>query len=420
MRIKRLVGKGVAAVVLALVLTVSAGLASRAEIPSTGQAVAGMANVDAVMRAFMERWGVPGMAIAIVKDGRLVFARGYGYADRDTRQLVQPDSLFRIASVSKPITAVTVLKLVEDGKLHLSDKAFSILGLAPSGGKRSDSRLRDITIEQLLTHTGGWDIGRLGYDPQFDLYRTAAEALGEPQPADATTIVRYMMGQRLSFTPGSRYAYSNFGYNVLGRVIEAVTGEPYEEYVATNILRPMGITDMQIGHTRPNERAAGEVSYYGLANGWIESVFPGEGMVTWPNGGWYLEAMDAHGGWIASAIDMVRFVTHVDGWSNPPDILSSSSIQEMISRPAIPEWESSNWWYGMGWCVNTYGNWWHDGSLDGTGSILVRAANGLSWFAVTNYRPENWGDFNLDMDNTMWDAVNGVTRWPSHDLFSQY
>ncbi len=390
-------------------------------VPMTGSAVSGMSSVDSVITDLMDDWNIPGMAVAVVKDGRLVFARGYGYVDKEAGEVVEPDSLFRIASVTKPITAVATLKLVEAGRLGLEDKAFEVLdNLEPASGAKLDSRLEDITIRHLLTHSGGWDVSRMGYDPQFDSYKDAATTLGTDIPADAETLVRYMMGKRLSFNPGSGYAYSNLGYNVLGRVIEEVTGQSYESYVKSSILRPMGITDMKIGGTRLSDRAAGEVKYYGLPGGSTQSVFPGGGRVPWPYGGWYLEAMDSHGGWIASAVDVLRFMVHVDGRSSPSDILKSSTSSTMTARPSINQWKNSKWYYALGWLVNEYGNWWHDGSLDGTSSILVRAANGLSWFAVANHRPQNWEDFNLAMDNAMWDAVNGVTRWPSHDLFDDF
>ncbi len=407
--------------IVSVVCILGLGTLALADIPMTGQAVSGMASVDTVIQDFMDDWNVPGMAVAIVKDGRLVFARGYGYADEARKKAVQPDSLFRIASVSKPITAVAILKLAEQGKLSLSDKAFEILDdLEPPTGASPDSRLGDITIEHLLTHAAGWDIDRLGYDPMFDLHRTAAEALGTSRPADAEAIIRYMMGERLNFAPGSRFAYSNLGYNALGRVIEAITGSSYESYVKSSILRPMGITRMQIGHTKLTQRASGEVLYYGLPGGRTQSVFPGGGTVAWPDGGFYVEAMDSHGGWIASAIDMMRFVTHVDGRSNPSDILKSSSIERMTRRPSLSDWRGTDFWYALGWDVNKWGNWWHSGSLDGTTSLLVRASNGLSWFAVANYRPRNFDDFSLELDWAMWDAVEGVTRWPTHDLFEDY
>lgn len=407
-------------VALVFITLIVAG--ATAEIPATGQVIAGMSSVDEVVRQLMDEWNVPGMAVAIVKHDRLVFARGYGYADQNQGTLVQPDSLFRIASVSKPVTAVAILNLVEQDKLSLADKAFDILGgLEPPPGSIVDSRLASITIEHLLTHCGGWDIDQLGYDPQFDLHRTAAEALEQTRPASAKVLVRYMMGERLNFTPGSRYAYSNLGYNVLGRIIEQVTGQGYESYVKSEILGPMGITGMQIGHTHVSQRANREVQYYGLPGGRTRWVFPGSSYVAWPDGGWYLEAMDSHGGWIASVIDMMRFITHVDGRPKPPDILEPSSLEMMTKRPSIAEWQNSDWWYAFGWLVNKWDNWWHVGSLDGTTAILVRASwNDLSWFAVANFRPRNFDDFNLALDQAMWDAVNGVMRWPSHDLFEQY
>src|SRR5436190_1030338 len=114
---------------------------------------------DREMEAFMDARKVPGGALAVVKNQRLVYARDYGWADRDTKIPVKADSLFRIASVSKPITAVAVMKLIEDGKLDFDTKAIPLLGLTPAIASFTDPepRLRDITIRQLLQHTGGWD-----------------------------------------------------------------------------------------------------------------------------------------------------------------------------------------------------------------------------------------------------------------------
>ncbi len=418
----RLQGIACCLILSATVLRFALGIS--AEIPATGQAVSGMESVDSVLRQLMTDWDIPGCAVAIVKDGRLVFARGYGYADQERGALVQPDSHFRIASVSKQITAVAVLKLIEQGELDLDGKAFKILNdLKPPIGTRVDPRIYDITILDLLTHSGGWDVDALGYDPQIDLHRTAAVAVGEPWPADAETIIRYMMGQPLSFTPGTSFSYSNFGYNVLGRVIEAVTGRTYEDYVKYHILQPMGILGMRIGHTRLEERASGEVMYYDYPGGGLtHSVFGGR-RVSWPYGAWYLEAMDSHGGWIVSAIDMMRFVTHVDGHPDPKDILQSSTIEAMVSRPSLSYWSGSAYYYALGWNVRPKtvdANWWHTGSFDGSTCILVRAYNGLSWFAVVNTRPRNSSKFKSALDSAMWEAVRGVTQWPLHDLFGEH
>jgi hypothetical protein len=135
-------------------------------------------------------------------------------------------------------------------------------------------------------------------------------------------------------------------------------------------------------------------------------------MVPWPYGGFNLEAMDSHGGWIANAIDLIRFVLAVDGFNTKPDILSPGTIQLMKTpSPVNPN-------YALGWVVNSAGNWWHNGSLPGTTALLVRTSVGrMCWAVLINFRPWNWWDFNADLDATMWDAINTVSTWPEHDLF---
>jgi len=133
------------------------------QIPITGIPVPGMESFDRFMTNLMARYNIPGAAVAVVKDGRLVFAHGYGLADKENNQLVQPESLFRIASISKPITAVTVLKLVEEGKLDLDAKVFCAPGgscllehLQPLPGRTVlDQRIYNITVRMLLQHSGG-------------------------------------------------------------------------------------------------------------------------------------------------------------------------------------------------------------------------------------------------------------------------
>ena len=284
----------------------------------TGLDVAGMEGFDQAMVALMEKWDIPGGAVAIAKDGRLVFAKGYGLADVENEEPVLPDSLFRIASISKPVTAVAILTLVEDGLLDLDERAFDILDHfeAPDGAVL-DPRINEVTVRQLLHHSGGWDRD-VSYDAMWIPHRVAAQ-LNPPGPVVCRDVIRYMLGQPLDFDPGTQYAYSNLGYCILGRIIEEKTGQPYEEYVKENVLTPLGTTKMQVGGTLLEERAEGEVRYYGYpGQGLAYSVFPeGTQRVPWPYGGFHLEAMDAHGGWIASPVDLVRFATALDG-NRPP------------------------------------------------------------------------------------------------------
>src|SRR5262249_38619256 len=150
--------------------------------------------------------------------------------------------LFRIASVSKPITAVAILQLAERGKLKLDDKVQGHLKYEPhfEDGGKFDERWRQVTIAHCLAHTGGWDRDK-SYDPMFQANRMARSRKVE-LPILPEDIIRYQLGQPLDFDPGERYAYSNFGYSLLGRIIEKVTGQPYEEYVQDEVLKPLSIT----------------------------------------------------------------------------------------------------------------------------------------------------------------------------------
>ena len=415
--------------VVAAVLLVPAGIAWLAwDGPVSGRSltgvpVAGMESFDRGLIALMQRWQIPGGALAVARDGRLVMARGYGLGDVERNEPVQPDSLFRIASVSKPITSAAVLKLVEDGRLDLEARALDILGLRglPSGGG-ADPRTGDITVRHLLRHAGGWDRER-SFDPMFAGNRVAGE-LGVPGPASCESVVRFMLGRPLDFEPGSRYAYSNFGYCVLGRIVEKIAARPYGDHVKEAVLEPMGITGMRVGRSALDERADGEVRYYAYPGAPLAQSVLSDGprWVPRPYGGFYLEAMEAHGGWVASAIDLVRFVIAVDG-SRQPEFLSGETVGLMVSPTAADTWLDASSYYGMGWSVEPTrrgATWWHSGSLEGTVSLLVRSDDGLAWAALFNSRPKDGDRFLEELNAELWKASYQVEKWPDHDLFKLY
>ena len=389
------------------------------ELPISGTAVPGMASVDTVISALMKRWEIPGGAVGIVRDGRLVYARGFGYADVPSLTVTRPDDMFRLASVSKPVTAVAILRLVEEGRLSLDAPAFALLpDITPLPGATVDPRLASVTVRHLLQHAGGWDRA-LTFDPMFRPIEIAT-ATGTPAPASADAVVRYMLGQPLDFDPGTRYAYSNFGYAVLGRIIERVTGGSYEQYVREAVLAPAGVTRMRLGRSLLADRAPGEVRYYDP--GTVDAVFPGAGAVPVPYGGFNIEAMDAHGGWIASVVDLLRFETAVDLLPSRPDVLTAASIGVMTAKPPSPLWDGSPVHYALGWLVHPVEeNWWHGGSLPGTATIMVRTGTRLAWVALFNAHPmKPNATIEAELDDAMWEAVNGVTAWPAHDLFASF
>jgi hypothetical protein len=175
---------------------------------------------------------------------------------------------------------------------------------------------------------------------------------------------------------------------------------------------------MKIGKSLASDDAAGEVHYYN--EGKARSVFPSlSGTVPWPYGGFNLEAMDSHGGWIASAIDLVKFANAIDGRRGKP-LLGRRSIAELILRPAPPLLQTAAAYYGSGWQIRPAGNdanWWHGGSLPGTTTLLVRTHHGYCWAAVFNSRPEGTNKLGGDLDSGLWKAFGEVTAWPDRDLF---
>lgn len=347
------------------------------------------------IKDFMQEHRVPGVSIAVTNDGKTVFSRGYGYADIATGEQVQPTSLFRIASISKPITAVAILQLIEQDKLNLDDKLFEVLDYEDqiaAAGEKFDPRQREITIRHLLEHRGGWDRDK-SFDAMFQSIRFA-EQVGVDAPADQAAIIEAMFSQKLDFDPGERYAYSNFGYCLLGRVIEKLTGQGYEEYVKQHVLAPIGITTMKIGRTHLDGRAENEVRYYQPGTG--KSVFHADlnQEVPWPYGGWFLESMDSHGAWIASAEDLAKFASAFDDPENCP-ILSAESIELMYQRPPglaghNEDGTETEKFYSLGWINRVVGegkiNHWHTGSLGGTATILIRRHDGKNFVALLNTR----------------------------------
>lgn len=339
----------------------------------------------------MRDWHIPGGSVAIVKHGRLIFAHGYGWANLGYHHKVYADNLFRIGSISKTITATTVLKLIQQNKLHLWWHPYKVLNdLKPITRRRVNPEIYAITIEDLLVMSSGWDTdGPTAPDPMFGPWtsrmRHQIHETGGITPPTCYNAARMMMTQPMQFRPGTEYSYSNLNYCLLGLIINKITHQPYgyqpyEQYVKQHILAPIGITDMKIGSDKWGKSAPKEVTYYHFDHHYHKN----------PDGLPYsarhtvLKDNFADGGWIASSIDLSKFFYALETGK----IIDRYMLKVMHRRPHFQH----RWWhyFAMGGVRHYYYPHWYwikTGSFTGTAAIAIYESNGTAYAAVFNTSP---------------------------------
>jgi N-acyl-D-amino-acid deacylase len=380
--------------------------------PVRGKAGPGLELFDEAILAIMDRHGLPGAALAIAKNGKLVLAKGYGWASIDGNQPVQPDTLFGLASLSKPLTAVATLQLVEQGKLGLDDPVFEVLrDVRPPRGARVDPRLGGVTVRQCLNHSGGWDRDVAGdplnWEPQI------CRAFGLRPPLSPRQLLSFVLGLPLNFAPGSNCKYSNIGFVICGEIVARLSGMPYERYVLEKVLLPMGIRRARL-HALDGRYLVGEALRH-LAGTMI------------PLPAMRLPMADAAGGWSASVVDMVRFLTNLDGSRGEP-VLGEKGRKLMLEAPPRPVAPRANGTYfGLGWdsvLVNDKGfGFYKEGSYQGMRTFMKRGPTGVCWALHYNAQMEfDPQDTNLAA-NTVHEVrqhVEGFDKYPDIDLFKEF
>jgi CubicO group peptidase (beta-lactamase class C family) len=387
-------------------------------LPVTGRALPGLEALDGIVTPILHAHGVPGGAIAITHGGALKLARGYGYADLQTQAPMRPDTFVALASVSKVLTAQTILKLVERGRLQLSDRVFGYFReLQPPPGMREDPRLAEITIEMCLHHTGGWDRKTSG-DPSGWGPRIS-RALRLDRPPAPLEMIRYMKGVPLDFPPGTRQVYSNFGFVLLGGVIAAITKQPYPEAIRQIALQPMGATGLRLD-AEPPQYNPGEAHRY-IAG--TEHPVPGGNP----------RMVMASGGWQANCVDMARVMTAIDGSRTGAPFLGPAMFQAMLEpAPGITP-ASPDHWMGLGWDMvqsfpdpaNAGGkrySWGKDGGLGGIETYVEHLAIGANFVMLFNSSVPQ-GDANGALaliKPKVIDFVRQVKAWPDGDLFQGF
>ncbi|MDD2305310.1 MAG: serine hydrolase [Prolixibacteraceae bacterium] len=359
---------------------------------------------------FLKQWNLAGMTMAIVKDGKLVFAHGYGYSDVEAKTVVTPGNLFRIASVSKLITAVAIMKLVEKKVISLDSKVFGPKAILKDSifNKVVDKRLYNITVRHLLAHAGGWT---LTYgDPAFNSL-VVLEKTGETGAATMDSYCRFVATRKLHFEPGKRSSYSNMGYMFLSKVIEAASGKKYEDFVINDVLKPQGILDMHIGRSYLADRRINEVKYYEAEDSPMIPSFDGSGtMVPKPYGGNPIELLSSAGGWIASSVELAKLMVLIDGFRSVPDMISGHLIDQMVVNKDFKG--------PLGWkVIKKNGDWIRTGSMAGTSAIVKRQSNGFGWVIIIN--SSSWKGPRLPayVDYMMRQIEKKITSWPKKDLF---
>jgi N-acyl-D-amino-acid deacylase len=395
------------------VLAASAAAASPVQALT---AAPGPRVLDDFLESFVRNEGVAGASLAVTVGSRLVYARGCGHADLQTQAPVRPDSLFRIASITKAITAAATLRLVEMGRFRLDTRLADVLPVS----RARDPRWHKVTVLHLLRHAGGWSSEKM--DPMFSAGGIARD-LGVGLPITGDHVLEYMLAQPLAYEPGSEFSYSNFGYFLLGRMIEAATGGSYETCVRREILAPLGIRRMVLGRTPASARAPHEVSYYSSHHA---SAVVGEigASVPVPYGAWSLELMAANGGWIASAADIARFAAAFDRPDECP-ILGAASIATMHAQPegAVGAVEGGNY-PACGWFVwpdkqhphRAYAS--SNGLLEGSSTYLMRRHDGINWVVLFNGRNAKDGrPLMVKFRDASSDAFKSIAAWPEDDLF---
>lgn len=367
-------------------------------------------SVEREVSLFMNKWHINGASVAIAKEGRLVYARGFGLADTTALITVEPYHRFRIASVSKLITAAAIMKLCEEGLISINDRVFGADGILADSvySNIRDRRAYDITIGHLLAHRGGWS---LRYGDHMFISHTIAKLSGLDLPLKTEDYVRFALERNLHFTPGSGSSYSNLGYVILGLVIEAITDMTYQDFCRQEILIPVGAFDAFLGHSLPEAKLAYEVTYYEQADAIPKlSVFGTGEMVPARYGGNDIESLGAAGGWVATAPDLMRFLLSINGKGYRYSLLSNETISLMTNR--------RNGSRGLGWgFISANGDLWRTGYYPGTTAMMKSRRDDISWVVLLNTNGWNGPELTNEINYMMRRAIAGVSQWPESDLF---
>ena len=336
-------------------------------------------DMENKIKRYLLRWEINGAQIAVTRNDSLLYVKGFGWADMEKKQEMQPSNIMRLASVSKLLTAVGVMRLAEAGTLKLSDHVFGPKGILNDTAFTNaikDQRYLDITVEQLLRHKAGFTTG--AGDPMFSTrYIMMQNRL--ITPPDNNTLMKILLKRRLGFTPGTAKRYSNVGYTLLSMIIEKKTRMSYEDYMRKFVFEPAGCYDFHIAGSYEKDRRRNEVKYYMHKGSEPVYEYNNSGrMVEKCYGENDIPNLKGAGAWCASAAELSRLVASIDLLPGVKDILSKKSVEFMTRE--MPDHD-----FSIGWNFCPKGRpWIRTGSLSGTSALVLRYPDGECWILITN------------------------------------
>ena len=335
--------------------------------------------MDSIMQRYLKRWEIHGAQLAISRHDSLLYARGFGYADKDRKIPMEPSYIMRMASVTKLVTATGIMKLRDMGKIRLSDKVFGPKGILNDTfyvNSIRDKRYFDITVEQLLRHKAGFTnyAGDAIFSTRYIMQQNHLTT-----PPDHRTLLRIVLRRHLGYTPGTAQRYCNIGYTLLSLIIEKRTGMSYENFMQRYVLNPAGCYDFHIAGNYLKDRRPNETVYYMHSSSVPVPEFNNSGrMVVRCYGENDITTALGAGAWVASAAELCRLVASIDGDRTVPDVISPQAVKLMTQE--MPDHQ-----FSLGWNYTPRNRpWIRTGSLVGTSALVLRYPDGECWVFITN------------------------------------
>lgn len=335
--------------------------------------------MDSIMQRYLKHWEIHGAQLAISRHDSLLYARGFGYADKDRQIPMEPSYIMRMASVSKLVTATGIMKLLDMGKIRLSDKVFGPKGILNDTfyvNSIRDKRYFDITVEQLLRHKAGFTnyAGDAIFSTRYIMQQNHLTT-----PPDHRTLLRIVLRRHLGYTPGTAQRYCNIGYTLLSLIIEKRTGMSYENFMQRYVLNPAGCYDFHIAGNYLKDRRKNETVYYMHSSSVPVPEFNNSGrMVVRCYGENDITTALGAGAWVASAAELCRLVASIDGDRTVPDVISPQAVKLMTQE--MPDHQ-----FSLGWNFTPRNRpWIRTGSLVGTSALVLRYPDGECWVFITN------------------------------------